>query len=77
MEDEVVSKLKDKAKRRKGRGFTGGRGEDRDEVRCLRKLRDRNFLTSPYCIRVNMSEWRERRWESLDLRGVSRGGFSS
>ena len=28
----MVSKLKDKAKRRKGRGFTGGRGEDRDEV---------------------------------------------
>ena len=41
VEDEVVSKLKDKAKRRKGRGFTGGRGEDRDEVRCLAKLRDR------------------------------------
>ena len=32
VEDEVVSKLMDKAKRRKGRGFTGGRGEDRDEV---------------------------------------------
>ena len=32
----MVSKLKDKAKRRKGRGFTGGRGEDRDEVKtCL------------------------------------------
>ena len=29
----MVSKLKDKAKRRKGRGFTGGRGEDRDEVK--------------------------------------------
>ena len=79
VEDEVVSKLKDKAKRRKGRGFTGGRGEDRDEVNCLTKSRDkeRHLLTFPYYIRVNMSEWRERRWESLDLRGVSRGGFSS
>ena len=79
VEDEVVSKLKDKAKRRKGRGFTGGRGEDRDEVNCLTKSRDkeRHLLTFPYCIRVNMSEWRERRWESPDLRGVSRGGFSS
>ena len=39
-----MSKLKDKAKRRKGRGFTGGRGEDRDEVRCLTKSRDRGRL---------------------------------
>ena len=29
VEDEVVSKLKDRAKRRKGRGVYGGRGEDR------------------------------------------------
>ena len=43
VEDEVVSKLKDKAKRRKGRGFTGGRGEDRDEVNCLAKSRDRRW----------------------------------
>ena len=39
----MVSKLKDKAKRRKGRGFTGGRGEDRDEVRCLTKSRYREY----------------------------------